>query len=387
MPARAQAPVEDCQRDHWSPTLTRRQALLGAAALIAPVGPKLALADALPAPVAATGPILLNGNENPYGPSPAARQAILASVPAAPRYAEASIEDLRRLLAAREGVDANQLVIGSGSGELLRMAGLLALTSARDAELIASRPTYEELPDFATRLGLPVQWIAPDAAHRHDLPAMRRALTARTRLLYVCNPNNPTGAAVTRDALAAFVRSVPAQVTVVVDEAYMDFADGAGVASVSSLVREVPNLVVLKTFSKIHGLAGLRIGYGIISPALATSYGSLTLVWPNTTGIAAALASCNDRAFLETTRAAILADRERVHAALDRLGLQRTSSQGNFVFFDTGAPIERFQQRMLARGIRVGRRFAGYDTWSRVTVGTREEMDRFLAELPPALAG
>jgi histidinol-phosphate aminotransferase len=293
---------------------------------------------------------------------------------------------LRQRLAARERVDASQVVIGSGSGELLRMAALLALTTARDAELVAAQPTFEELPDFAQQLGLAMRWVALDAAHRHDLPAMRRAVSDRTRLVYVCNPNNPTGTAVGREALQAFVRSVPSQVVVLVDEAYIDFADDAGVATVVPLVREAPNLIVLRTFSKLHALAGLRIGYGIASPVLAPKLAALSLVWPNTTGLAAALASLGDEDYLARTRAAILADRGRVHAAIDRAGLARTNSQGNFVFFDTGATIARFQQRMLEQGLRVGRRFAGYDRWSRVTIGTRQEVDRFLAALPQALA-
>lgn len=192
------------------PRLTRRRALLGAAALLSPLVPQLGSALAQP-PAPPPGTILLNGNENPYGPSPAARQAILASVDAAPRYAYSSIDTLVAQIAAREGAPVTQVVIGSGSGELLRMAALLAATTQPGSELVASRPTYEELPEFAGRVGLLVRWTAPDAAHRHDLDAMRAAITARTRLVHVCNPNNPTGTAVTRDALAAFVRSVPSR--------------------------------------------------------------------------------------------------------------------------------------------------------------------------------
>ncbi|MGB8327323.1 MAG: histidinol-phosphate transaminase [Steroidobacteraceae bacterium] len=364
--------------------LTRRDALVGAAALLAPV-PANVLA-ATPSVAADTPELIrLDGNENPYGPSPAARRAILASVGEAPRYADATITTLTNQLAAHEGVAASQIVIGTGSGELLKMAGLLALTTASGSELVASRPTYEELPVFAGKLGLKVLWVAPDADHRHDLGAMRAAITERTRLVYVCNPNNPTGTAVTREALEAFIRSVPADCSVVVDEAYMDFVAQPGVATVAGLVQDAPNLIVLRTFSKIHGLAGLRIGYAIVPAALAPRFAALSLTWPNSTGLAAAIASFNDHAFLKTTRVAIVGDRARVHARLDRLGLKRTNAQGNFVFFDTGGPLKRFQERMLAAGIKVGRHFDGYDTWARVTIGVHREVDRFLAALPPAL--
>ena len=365
--------------------LTRRNALLGATALLAPL-PRGILAAAPSASTDRPGPIRLDGNENPYGPSPAARQAILASAGEAPRYADATIETLTKQLAAHEGVADSQIVIGTGSGELLKMAGLLALTTIGGSELVASRPTYEELPVFAGRLGLTVRWVAADAALRHDLPAMRGAVTELTRLVYVCNPNNPTGTAVTREAVEAFVRSVPGNCIVVVDEAYMDFADQPGVATAAGLVKAVPNVIVLRTFSKLHGLAGLRIGYAIAPVELAPRFARLSLTWPNSTGLSAAIASFNDHAFLKETRSVLVGDRERVHATLDRMGLHRTIAQGNFVFFDTAGPLKQFQDRMLAEGIKVGRHFDGYDTWARVTVGVHPEVDRFLSALPRALS-
>ena len=365
--------------------LTRRAALLGATAILAPLSPSILLG----APSTArdkTKLLKLDGNENPYGPSPAARAAILASVSEAPRYADETIATLTNQLAAHEGVAPSQIVIGAGSGELLKMAALLAVTTP-GAELVASRPTYEELPVFAQTLGLKVTWTAPDAEHRHDLPAMRAAITPLTRLVYVCNPNNPTATAVTRDALATFIRSVPASCTVVVDEAYIDLVDQPGVATVAALVNDSPNVVVLRTFSKLHGLAGLRIGYAVAPPELAQRLAALSLTWPNSTGLSAAIASFNDHDFLKTTRAALTGDRAKVHATLDRLGLDRANAQGNFVFFDTGGPLQQFQDRMLAEGIKVGRHFDGYDTWARVTIGLHEEVDRFLRALPRALSG
>ncbi len=364
--------------------LTRRDALIGAAVFLA-ARPSNLLAAAPGAAAGKAGLIRLDSNENPYGPSPAARQAILASVSEAPRYAAATMATLTAQLAAHEGVDGSQIVIGTGSGELLRMTALLAIASGSGGELVASKPTYEELPVFAGKLGLGVHWVASDADHRHDLAAMRAAVTGLTPLVYVCNPNNPTGTAVSRDALESFIRSVPASCTVLVDEAYMDFADQPGVATAAGLVKDVPNVIVLRTFSKIHGLAGLRIGYAITPAALAGRFAALSLTWPNTTGLSAAIASFNDHAFLRRTRAALVGDRERVHATLDRMGRHRAVAQGNFVFFDTGGPLQQFQDRMLGAGIKVGRHFDGYDTWARVTIGVHHEVDRFLAALPRAL--
>ncbi len=154
------------------PRLTRRHALLGAAALLAPI-PRLVVAAAPSAAADKSGLIKLDGNENPYGPSPTARQAILASAGEAPRYADAQMESLKTQLAAHEGVATSQIVLGTGSGELLKISGILAMMGGVGGELVASRPTYEELPHFAEKLGLKLVWVAPTADHRHDLPAMR----------------------------------------------------------------------------------------------------------------------------------------------------------------------------------------------------------------------
>ena len=254
-----------------------------------------------------------------------------------------------------------------------------------DGEIIAAVPTYEELPAFGTRLGLTVRGIPVDANHQHDLARMHAAIGAQTRLVYVCNPNNPTGTVVTRADLETFVRSVPSNVLVVVDEAYIHLVDDPKAGSMDHLVRELPNLLVLRTFSKIHGLAGLRVGYALAHEKTAATVAAWGLTYPNSTGIAAATASLADHDFLARTRAALLADRARIHAAIDARGLPRAASQGNFVFFDTGGPLKRFQERMLAKGIKVGRHFDGYDTWARVSIGLKQETDAFLAALPGAL--
>jgi histidinol-phosphate aminotransferase len=374
------------------PRLSRRGALFGAAALLSPFVPRISAAAApapvpvpVPTPATATGLVRLDSNENPYGPSPAARRAILASVADAPRYADQAVIDLTAALAARDGFDASQVVVGTGSGELLKIVGLLAAEGAAGGELVAAHPTFEELPGFAAKMGVATRWVPPDADHRHDLAAMHAAIGPNTQLVYVCNPNNPTGTAVGRVELEQFIRAVPAPVLVLVDEAYMDLADGDSVGSVVPLVRHCPNLVVLRTFSKIHGLAGLRIGYAVAAPELAGRIGAKLVSFPNSVGLHAALASLRDHEFLATTRSALIADRRRVEAEIDRLGRPRAKSHGNFVFFDTGMPHKAFFERMLAQHIKIGRHFERYDTWARVTIGTRPEVDRLLAALPAAL--
>lgn len=369
------------------PKWSRRGALLGAAALLSPLVPRVgsaAAAAVVPIAKSASGLVRLDSNENPYGPSPAARRAILASITDVPRYADQALIDLTAALAERDGFPASQVVVGTGSGELLKIVGLVAAEGG-GGELVAAHPTFEELPGYAAKLGITTRWVPPDAEHRHDLAAMHEAIGPKTRLVYVCNPNNPTGTAVTRADLEKFIRAVPASVIVLVDEAYMDLVDAPGVASVVPLVPALPNLVVLRTFSKIHGLAGLRIGYAVAGPELASRIAAKLVSFPNGIGMHAALASLRDHEFLSTTRTAIVADRHRVEAAIDRLGRPRAKSQGNFVFFDAGMPHKAFHARLLAQQIRIGRHFERYDNWARVTIGTRAEVDLLLAALPGAL--
>jgi len=371
-------------------SITRRAALLGGAVLLAPFSARLAAAT--PASAAAVSlddarPTLirLDSNENPYGPSPAARSAIAASIPAGCRYADGDLEPLKKALATQEQVAPSHVVLGSGSSELLHMAALLAAESGPGGELVAAKPTFEDLEEFAAKFGVTTRWVPVDANHRHDLAAMRAALTPQTRLVYVCNPNNPTGTIVGRRELETFIRSVPATTLVLVDEAYLDFVTAADAGSVVPLIKDCPNLLVLRTFSKLHGLAGMRMGYGFATPQLVKRLEDKQLAFPNVAALRAALASLGDHAFLSDTRRRILGDRTRLEDFVDRLGYARAQSQGNFVFFEVRQPIVEFKQAMLTRGISVGRPFAGYDQWCRLTVGTGPEIDRVLAVMPEVL--
>ena len=215
---------------------------------------------------------------------------------------------------------------------------------------------------------------------RHDLPAMHAALSPQTRAVYVCNPNNPTGTAVSAVRLREFVRALPDHVLTIVDEAYMDFATDPAVGTVRDLVQE-RRVVILRTFSKIHGMAGLRCGYAVAPPNIIAALSAARMSSPNIFAVRAARASLHDQAFLSSCRRRILASRERITEELTRLKRRYADPQGNFVFFDTGMPLGRFSELMLQRRILVGRHFAPYDSWCRITVGTEAEVHRFLRRL------
>jgi histidinol-phosphate aminotransferase len=366
-------------------TLSRRDLLSASALLLA--GPaallRAGVSTAAAGPAATRAPpAVLCWNENPYGPSPAAREAASHAVADGCRYPDdGEIDALNALIARHEAIGVDHIVNGTGSGELLRALGLIY---GRDGgEIIAAAPTYTELTRYAERRGAALKFVPVDAQLRHDLPAMQAAVSARTRAVYLCNPNNPTGTALPAADIRAFVHALPEAVTVIVDEAYMDFATAPGVESVVDLVRsdQRRRVVVLRTFSKIHGMAGVRYGYGIARPDIATELDGARMTTPNIFAVRAARASLGDTAFLADCRRRILASRARITDELTHRGLRYAEPHGNFVFFDTGMPLTRFTDLMRARNILVGRYFAPYDSWCRISIGTEPEVDAFLRTL------
>lgn len=325
----------------------------------------------------------LSGNENPYGPGPKARAAIAAAMSESCRYSVGSYNALLDVLAKHEDVPRDSIVLGSGSGELLHM---LALEFVGRGELVSAWPTFGQIMTYAEKLGATVRKIPLDSQLRHDLAPLSAAVTPSTGLLYLCNPNNPTGTVVDGPALREFCRQMAGRTLVVVDEAYIDLIEPGATESMVDLARTGDNLVVLRTFSKIHGLAGLRIGYGIGNPQVMARLRRMQMVFPNTLGLEAARASLSDREFLATTGKAIAVDRRRMRDACRALGLECADAQGNFVFFKTGMPTDQFRERMRAHQIEVGRNFEPLLDWCRVTVGTTAETDRFLAALPRVAA-
>jgi histidinol-phosphate aminotransferase len=358
-------------------SLSRRDLLTASALLLA--GPAAALRAAT-AGNPGGSPIVLCWNENPYGPSPAARLAARGAVDGSCRYPDDEAPVLTRMLAEREHTDSGHLVTGTGSGELLRALGMLH--GRGGGEIVLAQPTYMELPKYAAQCGARLKFVPVDRSMRHDLAAMQAAVSAHTLAVYVCNPNNPTGTALPAAAIRAFAAGLPEHVTTIVDEAYLDFAAGPGMGSVADLALAGRRVVVLRTFSKIHGMAGMRCGYAISRPDIIKQLSAARMTTPNSFAMRAARASLTDHAFLEDCRRRILASRARITTGLARLGLACAEPQGNFVFFDTGMPLARFTALMRARNILVGRRFAPYDNWCRITVGTEAEVDAFLAALP-----
>lgn len=334
-----------------------------------------AQAQMTPERLAAVAPVKarLSLNENPFGPSPAALEAMQhnLSTGKACRYPYGEVNELIDLIAKKEGVTPEHIVLGVGSGELLETVGVQFGLLKGDA--IYAAPGYLQLPRAVEGVGGRAVPVPVNAKQEHDLDAMASKVTGKTSVVYVANPNNPTGTVVDPATLAAFVKEVSAKAFVLLDEAYLDIADNYAGRTLVGLVNDDRNLLVARTFSKIYGLAGMRIGYGVTSPKIAASlrnYGLGTLTSPS---IAAAVASLKDDGYVAATRAKIVAEREKLLALLRELGRPYAESQTNFVFFQTGRPHVEVAAAMMKESVSIARAFPPMTDWARISIGLPEE--------------
>ena len=354
---------------------------LGAAAGVAILDTPLMgrLAEAATRRVRPSDAVILSSNENPYGPSAGALEA--AAKAAANRYPDALEEEAREAIAKHHGVAVDQVLLGCGSSEILRMADMAFSGPGR--RVVAAEPTFEAVLMFAKVLHADGVKVPLTADFRHDLPKMADACDASTGLLYVCNPNNPTATIVTGDEMAAFAAKVPASAMILVDEAYHHFVEDPRYRSSLELIAKHPNVVVARTFSKIYGMAGLRLGYAIGSKetiAAMAPYAS----WSNTNAavLAAAAASLADPNLVPRQKKLLNDTRKWLVSELTKQGRRTMPSEANFVMVDVGGDVAPVIQAFRAKKILVGRKFPSLPNWLRVTVGKRDEMAAFLAALP-----
>lgn len=333
----------------------------------------------------------LGSNENPYGASPLARAAVLDQLHELHRYPDPLGGDLKRALAGVHGVQTSQILLGNGSHELLMQ--LAQAFAGPDDEVIFSRYGFAvfALATQAAGARMRVAEALPrdaDMPLGHDLDALAAAVTASTRLVYLANPNNPTGTWFSNEALANFVARVPPDVIVVVDEAYAEMADAPDYASALSLQVRHPNLVVTRTFSKAYGLAGLRCGYLVAAAGLVAVMERLRESFNvNAVALAACTAALADREHLEWVCARNREQRQVLSAALRSRGLRVWPSQTNFVLVEFGTRTAQVEAELIARGV-VLRPMSGYGLADclRITIGTPDENRRLLSALDEVLA-
>jgi histidinol-phosphate aminotransferase len=326
--------------------------------------------------------IKLASNEVPFGPLPGVPEAVAVAMASAHRYPDMGVVELRDKLADRYEVAAERLVTGCGSVALAEH--LAKATCLPGDEIVYSWRSFEAYPIIAAGVGATSVKVPNTAGHGHDLAAMSAAITDRTRLVFVCNPNNPTGTSVRRDELGRFLAGVPSDVLVVLDEAYREFVTDDQVPDALAVYGDRPNVVVLRTMSKAWGLAGLRIGYLVAQPEVAAAIRKvLTPFSTSLVAQAAALAALDAEAEVERRCGLVIADRERVTEGLRKLGVDVPTSQANFVWLPLADRAAAFGAACESRGVIV-RPFPGDGV--RVTIGTAEENDAFLAAAEAALA-
>lgn len=333
--------------------------------------------------------IQLNANENPYGPSAAAREAMTRSQQIAARYPDHVEGQLVEAIAKFHGVAPENILLGCGSSEILSMADTAFTTP--DKNVVVAEPTYEAVLGYARLTRAESIKVPLTGDFRHNLPAMAAVASERTGLVYVCNPNNPTGTIVTRFELAAFLRSVPKTAVILVDEAYHHFAEDPRYASAFEWLATTPNLVISRTFSKIYGMAGMRLGYAAASKELIAQMRTRRIMNnANASVLEAALASLGDPAHVPQHRKLMNDTRKLLVKELERDGRRYIPSEANFVMIDVGGDVQPIGQKFRERRILVGRKFPSLGNWLRVSVGTPEEMKEFMAalrEIVPAQAG
>ncbi|MHB1326958.1 MAG: pyridoxal phosphate-dependent aminotransferase [Gemmatimonadales bacterium] len=323
--------------------------------------------------------ISLDSNENPTGPSSRAMSAIRDAVADGNRYPYELVTALRERAAALHGVTTKEILLGCGSTEHLRM--IVEAFATQGSGVVAATPTYEAPLRIASRRGIPV--VAPPLTSdlRLDLDAML-AGSGGAGLVYLCNPNNPTGTIRSKSDVDGFIRAVWARspkATIVVDEAYFEYVEDPAYATVVPLALADPRVLVLRTMSKVYGMAGLRIGYAVGHADVIASLGVHSLgLNINTVGAAGAIASLDDQEHVRKERKRNNEVRASTRTFFERAGYQVADSHTNFLMVDVRQPVADFRKACLDRGVMVGRRFAPLDAHARITIGTKDEMKKAL---------
>lgn len=323
------------------------------------------------------GPVLLNSNENPYGPWPSLKEKMRAALELGHRYPDAQYEQLTAKIAELHRVKDEQVMLACGSSEILRVSAELFCGPGKT--LVQASPTFESLGHYAQMRGATVRAVRVNDKYEHDLQKMLPAGEEKVGLVYICNPNNPTASITPRKAIEAYVKTLPQDTYVLIDEAYHHFALSSP-DYVSFLDQPVndPRIIVARTFSKIYGLAGIRLGYAVAAPETAkkmrafSSYDNVNIV-----AAKCGIAALNDASGLAAAIKRTEADRAEFINQANKRKIAIVPSQGNFVMIETGKPVRQVIDYFKSKNVMIGRPFPPLDTHARVTLGTPPEMQAF----------
>ncbi|MBG3012993.1 pyridoxal phosphate-dependent aminotransferase [Proteus faecis] len=337
----------------------------------------------------AENPLLLNFNENSLGMSPNAQKAIIAALPNAFRYPDDARSELISELGKEFKLSDKHITLGNGSSETIQAAVQFVANKAQKegkaVQLIVPDPTFNYAELYAEPLGVKIVKVPVDKTLAFDLATMQKKAQEfdGISMVYLCNPNNPTAMLTPSAELSNWVKSAKENVFFIIDEAYAEFVSTPAFVSAITLVAEgYKNLIVTRTFSKIYALAGLRVGYGVAVPEVIADVDVFVSIDnTNTAGAVAALASLKDKAYVEYSRKSIDVSRQIVVDTLKELNIEYAPSHANFIFHKVKGDVKTYQNRMKDANIMVGREFPPALGWSRLTLGTPEEMSYFVATL------
>ncbi|NND33070.1 MAG: histidinol-phosphate aminotransferase family protein [Saprospiraceae bacterium] len=371
--------MNQINRRNW----LRMAGIAGSAALVNPLAAQVELNGPSGFLSYAGEKARLSSNENPFGPSEKVRQAIIAGFEEGCRYPFGKVRELMEALAAKEGVTSDQIVVTGGSTEGLKATGLTY--GVHGGEIISPDPTYLSLLSYAEQFGAYINRVPLNDELEHDLDEMEKRVSHQTKLVFVCNPNNPTGTILPADNVRDFCLSLSERTMVFSDEAYGDFITERAYPSMVELVKQGANVIVSRTFSKVYGLAGLRIGYLIARPDIAARIRPNVMANTNMLAIYAALAALQDADFYKFSLKKNAEGKAYIYNVLDELGLKYVPSHTNFVFFHTGKPIRELIDKMSAKDVNIGRPFPPLTDWCRISTGRMEDLEKFAFALKQVL--
>jgi histidinol-phosphate aminotransferase len=353
--------------------------LLGVGAAAAIVRPRFSSATERPSvKTASTGSVVrLSANENPYGPSAKAHKAMTGSFDLCCRYPDEANDVLIDKLAKINGVNREQIVLGDGSSEILKLCAE-TFTGPTQGKLIAADPTFEAILEYSKANGAEVAKVPLTSSFAHDLPKMSAA--AKNGLIYICNPNNPTASITPKSDLRDFIAKTSPGTMILVDEAYFHYADSPDYETVIPLVKDHPNLIVARTFSKIYGMAGLRCGYCVAQPETIKRMHPFQM-WDsvNVMALAAASASLDDVDQVNNGRKLNSEAKNFTTSKLDKMGYKLIPSQANFIMFDCKKSVVPLIKALKDKNVQVGRLFPALPNHMRLTIGKKSEMEAFVS--------
>lgn len=334
-------------------------------------------------------PLLLNFNENSLGMSPNAQKAVIEALPGSFRYPDDARSELIDNIGTLHNLNSKNVTLGNGSSETIQAAVAMLANKARKEglkiQLVTPDPTFNYAELYALPLGVEITKVPLKSDLSFDLKKMEQIANDFDGLsiIYICNPNNPTAMITPHSQLDGWMKKVSDKQFFIVDEAYAEFVEDPQFVSAIELVQAgQKNLIVTRTFSKIYALAGLRVGYGIATPEIIEAVDEfISIDNTNTAGAVAAIASLKDKKFLEYSLKSNNLSRKIVETALNELGLEYAPSQANFIFHKVKGDVKTYKQRMKEANIMVGREFPPVMGWNRLTLGTPQEMEQFVAVL------